>query len=611
MNAKRMSNVRARFTREDDAKAWARAVHQTRRRWFITLFGNAALFGLMLGVPYARGLMRAEDIRRGYANAVACLLGGQPAPVPGIGALDDEAGRLAANMLTRDPRWLARCDGALARIAPPSAMFVWPAAKEGEARVREAVQILRRELSVLRKLPQGQRLPIRPVRALAQLDQALSQHAVQTGALNIPPQAAVLFTAAAPHPTPARLPLYASTDAALTLWGNDSELYAVAVDRTGLSYLHADKGGMQRARHVRPKLLQSFMRQGDVGYLAYAISAQKCREREGGCAKKSMGLARVTLPLTNLPEPRWLASHPAHRLDQSLRRTTSGWWVAAATELGQAELRQLYLPEEIGGGTDTTLPPVPLRAAASQTVQQVLFLEEATNTSALGAALRDGESVLIRMALADTPEVKLASLPNAHTAWAAACSSEGSSGLMLGSGSEVLLGTLQADTHHVWPKLPLDVTAPFHEKDPNRDAVVPVCLGDDAQALALDDAKHLWSVFCAKESKVCTRTLVAEQVDAFSVTRGETSVVVAYAGADDAAQIRIQRFDLQGRMHEKARVPSACWAPKGGMCGPPLLTRIGMRMVLTAREGTDMLMLESPDDGLHWQPLAHDGQVHL
>jgi hypothetical protein len=39
------------------------------------------------------------------------------------------------------------------------------------------------------------------------------------------------------------------------------------------------------------------------------------------------------------------------------------------------------------------------------------------------------------------------------------------------------------------------------------------------------------------------------------------------------------------------------------MCGVPVLARLGSRIVLGAREGTDLLALESPDEGATWEPL--------
>jgi hypothetical protein len=85
---------------------------------------------------------------------------------------------------------------------------------------------------------------------------------------------------------------------------------------------------------------------------------------------------------------------------------------------------------------------------------------------------------------------------------------------------------------------------------------------------------------------------------------------VAFAGAKNTAQIRLQTLDVRGQLLGTERVPAACWAPRGGLCGTPTLQRVGQRLLLGAREGTDLMLLESADLGESWEPLRGLKRLH-
>src|SRR4051794_16566966 len=129
--------MRSRFEREED-RAWTEQMVGAKRRWFTAVFGNGLLLALLVGLPYARGMWRAKDTWPRYAAAASCLLGGKPAPQPGLGALpavDAHFGNQVIKAWTSgDKGWVARCDNLLAKVPPEPAIFVWPFAKEGEVR---------------------------------------------------------------------------------------------------------------------------------------------------------------------------------------------------------------------------------------------------------------------------------------------------------------------------------------------------------------------------------------------------------------------------------------------------------------------------------------------
>jgi hypothetical protein len=51
------------------------------------------------------------------------------------------------------------------------------------------------------------------------------------------------------------------------------------------------------------------------------------------------------------------------------------------------------------------------------------------------------------------------------------------------------------------------------------------------------------------------------------------------------------------------QVPAVCWTDARGLCSTPTLASIGERVLLGAREGTDLRVLESADAGLTWAPM--------
>jgi hypothetical protein len=74
--------------------------------------------------------------------------------------------------------------------------------------------------------------------------------------------------------------------------------------------------------------------------------------------------------------------------------------------------------------------------------------------------------------------------------------------------------------------------------------------------------------------------------------------LIAYAGRDNA-QVRIRSLDVARRKLGAERIPAACWS-NGGLCARSSLARLGHRILLVAPEKTDLLALESGDEGATW-----------
>jgi hypothetical protein len=62
-----------------------------------------------------------------------------------------------------------------------------------------------------------------------------------------------------------------------------------------------------------------------------------------------------------------------------------------------------------------------------------------------------------------------------------------------------------------------------------------------------------------------------------------------------ADQVRVLRVDRTGAPLAAPLAPAACFEPPNGMCGTPSLVADAQRIVLVARDRSDLLALESTD----------------
>jgi hypothetical protein len=183
--------------------------------------------------------------------------------------------------------------------------------------------------------------------------------------------------------------------------------------------------------------------------------------------------------------------------------------------------------------------------------------------------------------------------------WLTASSEGGCVLLAFGDASSVTLAELRADDVEVWPALLLAPANAVQREERGRDGVRVSCGEDGARALVRDTDRKLHSVSCRRGVPHCLVSPLAEGVESFAFAAN----LVAYAGDADAPLIRARHLSGDGAPVGEEIVPGACWAPHGGMCGPPVLQQLGARLVLGARDDTDLIALESSDGGMHWQTL--------
>src|ERR1700733_7563999 len=110
---------------EDDLTG---ALHAGKRRVLIVVGGNAALFLVMIGLPWLRGYLRTRALWQAFGAFGACLFGGQVAPDPGLGVPLGYESHFATRALA-NPSWASQCNDELAALAPPDATFLMPGVK--------------------------------------------------------------------------------------------------------------------------------------------------------------------------------------------------------------------------------------------------------------------------------------------------------------------------------------------------------------------------------------------------------------------------------------------------------------------------------------------------
>jgi hypothetical protein len=584
-----------------------------KRRFLWAIGGNVALLVVMLGGPFVRGIVRAHHAWRDFAAFGACIYGASPLEDGGLGVPIGSEAHFAARLVKPEKGWPDRCVQRLHKILPDQPIFLLPSVKVAENDVRRAAALVERELTaVLVRVP-GERMSTRPLRAVEQLRGALSRQALTAGVVDVPADDAIRLDPKRGLPIPTLVPIYASTDARVSLWGADSELSALAIDSNGVSYVHVAFGSMSQTRLTRPKLLEGFLPSEGGGTFVWAMPRARCRERKDGCANKTMGVAQFTPPLSELPLPRWLGAHPAGRLDRSVWSAGTRLLVVAEASEKRRELREFALPGEPVDTATSELPPLAAsHSDGAQAADDSWLLTLAGEPVLLSASHQDNRAELARSTGAGLALLAQIEGASEH-AWLSGTECTDGAALSFGTEHALVVAQLSAaGVFSAWPALNIGLRDAIHERDPAHDRVKNVCLpGGRALVLVRDRDDKLQAVACEPGAAACKVSLVANNVSSFAQLllapelkkNAKERVLIAHAGSKNLAQIQLRELDRQGVLRGEPRTVSACWAPLGGLCGAPLLARLGSRVLLGAREGTNLLMLESPDEGASWEPL--------
>jgi hypothetical protein len=190
------------------------------------------------------------------------------------------------------------------------------------------------------------------------------------------------------------------------------------------------------------------------------------------------------------------------------------------------------------------------------------------------------------------------------TPWIEACEAHGVRWFAYGTDAELALSRIEPgdEPTRPLPAAALDLGVLLPRDEQRRDRVRVLCAAERATVVVLARDRTLRALRCDRTA--CAHgPVLAGGVTAFdAVVTGDTTVV-AYTRSDQP-QVTVVRLDAKAAPLEPAHTPAPCWDPQGGMCGQPTLVTAPSRLLLCARDGSDLVALESQDGGRHWKPLG-------
>jgi len=578
----------------------ASAFRPNRTPALIAIAANFLLAAAFLGVPYLRGRSVSSGARAAFGELAACLLDAKVASSGGLALPLGDEERYAGLVMRGAADWPARCLPALARVAPEEATFLWPSVKQASADLRAAAELTRTELDTLiagRKAGQG-RVPVRPMLALSRLRAALTLLAQAAGDTAGVDANAVRFTRPGLATAATRLPIGAGADALLQLWGNAVGLEATALDARGLSWLRLADGKLDRFRMASSALVRATLRFDAQSYVVWAMAPERCAEREDLCIKRTSGLAVLPMGAETLPDPFWLGGHPAGRPDRVLAvHERSVTLLARHGPDGEVELRRFTLPE--AHRDDRPLGAEQRAASAPRASDAVLVDGRAGDFAYLAAGTEPLQGVLSR-SFGDMEE-PLGQVQGT-AGWITACSAEGVHWIVLGGDTELRVSRADASSLVNGEPIAVKLHAPLHATRPAQDRVKLRCDAATLQLVWLDDAGRLSLTRCAGPASCEAPLALAQDVRRFDAVALPDALLIARSRGGSDADVRTQRVTAGGVEPELRTAP--CWDPTGGFCDLPVLVADGPRVLLVAREGTDLLVVESRDAGRSWQGAA-------
>ena len=596
-----------------DAERIASAFRPNRKPLIVAVLANALLAIALLGWPYLRGRGLAQEARGHFADLSVCLMGGQRAPRPGLSLPRGDRDHFAGKVMLAGPSWPLECRPALQRLAPEPKVFLWPSVKQAGADLRAAAELAQRELTDLdaRRKAGLTRVPERLLQALRRVQAATVLLARAGGADDELDNDALVWSAPARLAVPARLPLMASDEALLDLYSNGTALEALALDGRGVSYLRVADGKVDRERVRRTSFVRGMLRSGSEAYLVWAMPDARCAEREDHCAGRPTGLSPYDKGAAALKDPTWkMAGHPAGRIDRSLSLTGSGhaWLLALAAADGGKALLHFELPP-----VDPALP-LPSRAfepterfeigAAAPVFEASLVpgSEPAAVLALRGQAASAELEASLHYAQADRPALTLPAVQGEHP-WTLGCGS--AQGTWLAYGTDSQLRVVRVDAGAAAPRelsmQELRLPGALHGEDSRLDRVRIACREQGAQLLWISADRQLWGSLCAANSCSAPRSL-AKGVSSFAALHTETGSVIALGAPLEA--VRVLRLDAQLNPLGAPHMPSACFEPTSGFCGTPGLAADAQRIIVTGRDRSDLLALESTDGGKSFATLS-------
>jgi hypothetical protein len=580
-----------RVTDEHDEGA---AFRPSTRPFVTALVLNFALAALLLGVPYVRGRDRARASARGVAALAGCLLDGEPRESLGLSLPIGERERFAT-LFERGPEdWPGRCAALLPAIDHEPATFLLPSPKAAELELHEALEEMGEALLDLsRARREGGPVPERPLEALGLLRGMTAELLVANDMTIDPSEVAITLRPREDGlPSPSRVPVRTGSGFFHVEASTDPAVRIVVADGLGIAEVEVSEPA-EGERSARVRVLQLRRPSGARGvvvgpsdaWLAWTTSDATCDADPRHCAMRATGLGRLQEGGRVMRPEHWIAAHPAGPTDRAIFAGETHFTVVARTPENGVEARLVPRGEPLPIIEDDPPPPVaPVHATAQRALLGARDWVVGDERVTVLADVEGGRVIRnLRLGADPASDVVTAVPADAEALWPC--------GPFVIAVSSTQAQPVRAGL--AWPPATIAARVPLRGPSRDEDAVRVACDDDVVVIGALGPDRTLVVHRCTATGCEAARWPIAG-VGAFDVSMHRGRVWTLASGDTGAPQVRAASFPFEGG----APVVGACWDSHTGMCGPARFASGGGRLLVAAREGSDVLVLTLGDAGL-------------
>lgn len=566
----------------DDADLEGSTYRPNVRPWLVAGVINVLVAAVLLGIPYVRGIQRAEEVPARWAAFAACFYDAEPADPPGLGLPAGERARYASLVLRGPSDWPERCQAPLAAIPAEETLFLFPNIKNAEAQLRGSVGLMAEELRTLARMrASGDRhVPDRPARAMQGLRGALAELGLSSGASGLDADRDAVRLPDEPGvPMASIVPLRVSEGGAWTIEVEDGDILAATLDSRSVVSVRVGARGVDQRVTRRPRLVSGILGHQHPPWALWTTSPSTCAEAVDRCEHRTTGIAAFLEDRQTLEPMMWLGAHPLGSPTRSVRISGSSAHVVMPYGEG-ARVGEFALiePSVRALGEEREIPRL-----SATTYWDV----DATEDSALAwiegdpvrlVDARAGHAGLLELAPGAT-EVPF-DPPPGRAPQVATCGPW----IALATDRRARLRTLDGAIVH---DLELRAVPP----GPSRLRVV-----------CHDDRVEVWTLADRTLSRaVCTTAgcfgpeAIAEDAASFDVTAHGAATLAVTTDDPEEGAVRVIRLADDGT---RTFVPSPCWSdPPDGLCGEPRIASDGSTLAVVTRQEEDLRIVVS-EDGL-------------
>jgi hypothetical protein len=588
---------------EEDEEAKAFRPTGRAKPVMVAVAANVVLSVVLVGWPYLRGRTRARESVTALRQFSSCLLGGAPVDeaetdIVGLAIPRGERERFASLYLHSELSWPASCGASLDAMEHEPAIFLMPAVKTGEAEIHEAANAMRASLSALTdaRLHTHGGVPERPLQDFSVLRAAVTSMLIANGLEADPEHAMIRFGEALDVAEPSRVP----TRTAAGWWhlASNDEVRIVAADSRAVAELFVREGNAETPANVRlvqlrrPQSARGVVVADDATWLTWTTSESTCDADERHCALRSTGLGRLREDATTLETEWWLSGHPFERAERAVFIDATHAVILARTAEEGAALRVFdraavtapATPVEgevaVVEATEAERPHAPTQVIALPAMRDFALTDEAL----YAVESREGEAFLTRTPY-DASARSETALPLATAQWLLTCGAH----QLVGDGRVTLLasaGTVQ--------RFETATDAPFHAASRDEDTVRVVCDATQVAWASLADGQLVMHRCAASACETIAWPIAGVTSFDLALHEGALWALASHEGSREVLVMQVGEG--------APRAPAACWDSGHGFCGPARFGAGVGRLVIGARDESEVVLLVLGERGFEGIP---------